>query len=346
MTRARDRALLTRLILVVATVGCFVGLTFMGALHSPEPNGLQLGIVGTQAQAAQVSSALEANAPDAFDTTSFTTVQRARDAVLDRDVVAAYAQADGRARIIVASGGGALSRDTAIRLGEQLAAQSGAQVQVTDVAPLPDEDRAGLSPFLLVVSILIPSLLSAAVLVFGAPKARPRARLSAALGGGLLLGLLNTAVIDVVLGALPGHYWELAGLTTLTSWAITLPLLGLHRLMGPPGVGLGALLFAVIGVPTSGAAVGPSFLPDLFQYLTLAFPAGEAIPAVRSVAYFEGAGITPPLLLLAGWALAGAAVLTFDRSAARPVPRPDRGDGASLEGPASYDPLSAAAHQW
>ncbi len=318
-----DHTLLARLVVLISTMSGLIAVCFLGALHSPEPNNVDLGIVGTTEATRPVVQAIERMSPGSFDVTTYESSEDARSAVRDRKITAALEPGGGEFELFVAGAGGAMAKNSMIQMSEGLAAHTQSQLTVTDLVPLPEDDRAGLSPFLLVVSILIPSLVLAVLISVAAARARPRAKLVAALGGGLLLGSINTLVANGVLGAFPGHYWELAGVTTLASWAISLPLIALHRLLGPPGLALGALLFMVFGVPATGAAIGPDFIPDVFQVFTLAFPAGEAIPAVRNIAYFGGADAGISLVLLGAWTVAGALALSLGQARARsPIPDP------------------------
>lgn len=312
-----DQKLLARVVVATSTIGAIVALCFLGALHAPEPNDVELGVVGAPEQVSPVEQGIDSAAPGAFDISTYPSGEAASEAIRDRQITAAFIPGDSQLELLVAGAGGAIAKNNLIHLGEGLAGASNSAFVVTDLVPLPEDDPAGLSPFLLVVSLLIPSLLFGVLISMAAAGARPRAKLAAALAGGLLLGLTNTLIADTVLGALSGHFWALAGIATLTSWAISLPIIALHRLVGAPGIGLVTLLFVVFGVPATGAAIGPDFIPDFFQVFTLAFPAGEAIPAVRNLTYFDGANVGFSLLLLGSWACVGALGLIAKRATDR-----------------------------
>lgn len=312
-----------RVVIGVSLLGSLIALTFMGALHSPRPNGVDLGVVGPPQVVEQLSSQLKSADEDAFEVTTFETVEEAKSAILDRKIDAAFAPTPEAPTLIVAGAGGAIGKTNLTEMFRAVTAKQGGSLTVEDVRPLPADDRAGLSPFLLTVSLLIPSLLMGVALCLGASGASGRERLVGSVVGACLLGLFNTAIADFVFGALTGHYWALAGVATLTSLAISAPIIALHWLFGVPGIGLGALLFLVLGMPTTGAAIGPDYIPEAFQMFTTTLPAGEAIPVFRNIAYFDGADIGTKLILLTCWALTAAAVLLFWR------PRRDKGAAAS-----------------
>lgn len=313
MSHSHGLRAVARVVVGVSLLGSLIALTFLGALHSPKPNGVDLGVVAPSPVASALADKLDAAVEDAFDVTTFTTAEAARSAVLDREIDAAFAPGPQASTLLVAGAGGAIGKTNLTELFRGITAEMGGSLQVEDVRPLPANDRAGLSPFLLTVSVLIPSLLLGVALCLGAPGASGRQRLVGSIVGACLLGLLNTAVADFVFGTLTGHYWALAGVAALTSLAISAPIIALHWLLGVPGIGVGALLFLVLGMPTTGAAIGPDYIPEAFQVFTTTFPAGEAIPVIRNIAYFDAADISTNVLLLTCWALASAAVLLLWR---------------------------------
>lgn len=318
-----------RVVVGVSVVGCLVALTFLGALHAPKPNDVELAIVAPTSEAEQLRAQLTNAGGDAFVVTTVGDPDEAKQAILDREIDAAFAPSSRASTLLVAGAGGAIAKSNLTELFRDVTAGSGGELVVDDLRPLPAEDRAGLSPFLLIASILIPSLLIGVALSLAVPKASARERLYGSLAAGVALGLLNSAVAEW-LGALQGHYWALAGVAALTSVAISAPIIALHRLFGVAGIGLGGLMFLVFGMPTTGAAIGPKYIPDVFQLFTTTFPAGEAIPVIRNVAYFNSVDIGLNLALLSCWAAAGAVVLILSRKpcSLRPEIQVDR-DGSS-----------------
>ena len=275
-----------------------------------------------RAATAPVAAQLSQRAPGAFDVHRYSSLAAAELAVRTREVDAAFVPGPGPATLVTASAAGAVARASLVELFGGLAASTGTPLHEEDVAPLPEGDRAGLSPFLLAVSVLLPSLLAAVGIAVLGRRSSPPRRLLAAAGAAAGIGLTNAWVVDQVLGALTGHYWELAGIAALLSLAVSGPALALHRLLGAPGLALAALLFLVLGMPTSGAAVGPHYLPDLFAALTSAFPGGEAIPAIRGTVYFSGADVGTDLARLGTWAAAAVVALLAPspRRTASPLP--------------------------
>ena len=328
------QAHLVRAAVMAIVVGGLLAFTFVGALHSPQPNGLDVAVVGPPGLVDPVARQIEATDPSAFDITTYGDEAEARQAILERDIDAAFIPGETDSRLLVAGAGGAIAKSSLSELFREVAEKAGGELAVEDVRPLPEGDRAGLSPFLFTVSILVPSLILGAAIPLAGRGAGALHMLATTLLGGLVIGLSNSAIVDFGLDALTGHYWGVAGIATLTSWAVALPMIAMHRLLGKAGTGVMLLLFLVIGMPATGAGVGPDFIPDLFQIFTLAFPPGEAIPAFRNVVYFDAADTRLNVLLLSSWAAAGAALLAAARQApdlegnTTPTPQPTTVDGA------------------
>jgi hypothetical protein len=120
-----------------------------------------------------------------------------------------------------------------------------------------------------------------------------------------------------VLGLLPGPYLALAGVAALIILAMALPAAGLVRLLGPGGLGLAAVTFLFIGNPGSGNGSAPELLPGFWRAVGPLLPPGAGGTALRNVAYFDGAALGRPLVVLVGFVAVGGALLALRRGPAR-----------------------------
>jgi hypothetical protein len=75
----------------------------------------------------------------------------------------------------------------------------------------------------------------------------------------------------------------------------------------------------LLGNPFSAAPSAPEFLPQPWGELGQLLPPGAGVTAVRSVAFFDGAAIGRPLLVLAIWLVAGLLLVLLGRPARRTV---------------------------
>jgi hypothetical protein len=134
--------------------------------------------------------------------------------------------------------------------------------------------------------------------------------------GGAMTIAVSFAGILAWLGVSGGHFWAELSAISVTIAASALVVAGLVRLMGAAGAAVGALLLVIVGNPLSGIATSPRLLPAPWGEFGQWLPTGAGGTLLRSVAYFPGASVWPPLLILLGWAvLGGVMVLLFDHQA-------------------------------
>jgi hypothetical protein len=135
-------------------------------------------------------------------------------------------------------------------------------------------------------------------------------------------GLALAAVLQYWLGSLEGSYLGNAGVIATSIAAISLTLLGLEWLLGTAGLALGGAVMMLLGNPLSGMTSAPEMLPSGWGALGQLLPPGAAGTALRSVSFFDGAGATRPLVVLACWLLAGVLLCGLGalRSRGRAVP--------------------------
>jgi len=195
---------------------------------------------------------------------------------------------------------------------------------VTDVVPPRPDDTQALSPFFILLGVLVPSLAagSASALVFR--RSRPAWCVAAPVVVAVAIGAVAAALADGVADL--GHYPAIAAIAALFSLAVAAPTAALGRVR-PPLVGAAVLVFLVLGLPVSGGPAGlASFGPGFLRVLHPALPLGAAVSAVRGAVYFGGYGTAGPLWTLTAWAVAGVAgvalVTAWRRQApAAPVPQ-------------------------
>jgi hypothetical protein len=199
---------------------------YVAAFHAPRAKGLDVGVVGTPAQAASAQTQLDARQRGAFDVRRYATEADARAALLDTDVRGVLVPASHR--ILVAQAlGVAPTEAVAGGLG---AIASPAAVQ--DVRPLPSGDRRGLSSLFTVVGTLFPSLVFGVLLsVFG--RAQPaRVRWSAVVAYAVLAGVVVAFNVDVLVGAFDHEFRGVALVAGLLALAVSAAAHGLGHLRG------------------------------------------------------------------------------------------------------------------
>lgn len=301
-----DRKLLVASLGVLVAVFALV-LSNVAANHSPKPHGLPIGIVGTTAVADAARAELARAAPGAFDVHAYQSLASGRTAVLHRSVYGAF-QPIPFPVLLVAT---AASPPVAVLLEKtfaSVASRSRRSLAVSDLVPLPSSDSSGATSYSAILSLIIVGLAGTSV-VFILTRHRPEAvRVVLTVILGIGAGLITALVTDVLVGAFHDHFFQVWGVTTLFVLAIGLPIAAFQVIFGIAGTAIGAVLFLVIGNPASGGSSAPQLLPGFWRTLSQLLPPGAAVTSMRDVVYFNGHGSSQALIVLAVYAVLGAAV--------------------------------------
>ena len=111
--------------------------------------------------------------------------------------------------------------------------------------------------------------------------------------------------VDDLVGALEGEFFGIALVSGLLALAVSAAAHGLGRLGGPAGIALAVVILLLVGVSSTGGAVGHQFEPGFYSAVSQLLPPGTAVTAIRNVEYFDWAATFAPLAALAAWAVAG-----------------------------------------
>lgn len=303
-----------RLVLVSALVLPVVVLLAVLAFAWPAariaPREVPLGIVGSGAVGEQAALALGQAQPGAFTTTLYATDAAARHAIEDREVYGALELSADKLTVLTASAAGPAVAQLITQVADTFAEQSAAHgrpltITSSDVVPSSPQDPRGMviSSALLPLTICSVILAAAIALLLGI---RPAWRQLIALAAvSALCALAAYLVAQGCLGALPGPHVKTWGALALMMFAMSSTVAGLISLIGPPGLGLGALLLVFVGNPFSGVTSAPELLPRAVGDVGRLLPPGAGASLLRETAYFDGRGPAVHLVVLIGWSLFG-----------------------------------------
>jgi hypothetical protein len=297
--------LLVALGVVLLVQGLFV-VSYVGALHNPQPHDLPFGVVG--APAAGLAAAVDKQL--SLRTTTYTSASAAARAIDRRSIYGALITDPSGTSLFVApaaSNGAAIALTTAFT---KVASAGGQKLTVVQVHPLADGDRVGIVPFLVVMALVVGGYLSAtmATTVGGAAAIRRHAPVLAVVA---VIGALATYLIaGPLLGGIPsGHFLELWGIFTFLMLAVAFAAAGLQILFGTIGTLIVIVTFVVFGAPAAGGSVATPFLPSFWGTIGPFLPPGAGTTAVRNTIYFDGNGIGKSLIVLAAYLVAGVVVV-------------------------------------
>ncbi|MFE9383584.1 DUF3533 domain-containing protein [Streptomyces sp. NPDC007025] len=287
-------------------------VSYIGAFHHPRPQGVPVAVVAP----AQAAERLDRLPGDPLSVTAVEDERAARARILDRKAEGAYLMdpRGGADTLLVASGAGGPQAQALRRVGERVADAQGRRLKVVDIAPSGPQDYESLTAFYLIVGWLVGGYLLASLMgvAAGTRPARPglgALRLAGTAVYAVLSGLGGAIVVDPVLHALPGHFvalWWVGALLVFGTAACTL---ALEAFLGVVGIGVAVLVFVVLGNPSAGGAFQRHLIPPFWRAVGEWIPTGAGTSAVRDIVYFSGHALGTPLLVMAVWAAAGAALL-------------------------------------
>ena len=294
---------LAGLILGLSTVLLLMLLAFVTPLLNSGAKDLPLAVGGPEAVTTQITQGLQAKSPDAFDVSTYNTAEEATQAVKDRDAIGAITAGPEGVTIVTASGAGSPYVQLLKQMGAGMA-ESGQHVNYVDVAPMTAKDPTGSALTALAMPMIFGGMASAVVFsrVFKNSRAK---QLIGALGVAIIGGLVASSILYFGFDALESNFWPTTGVIILGIATISTTVLGLNSLLGIAGLGLGAGTMLFISNPLSGMATGMHWLPSPWGALGQYLPLGAAGTAIRSSAFFDGAGMTNSVIVLLCWIIAG-----------------------------------------
>ncbi len=309
---------------IVLTVVVLMSLS----MHQPDIHGLPVAVVApTSAAADEFVEAVEPQLGEYVDL-QVAASDEVNDLIRSQDLVAAYVlpSAAGQAPTLISAGGAGSSQQTIVtRLFGGVAAASGAELVLDDIAPLADTDTNGTNSLYVGMSWIMAGFLFFAMFRGGAPDLkRTRDLLPMVAGWSVGISIWLWFLFDVIIGAVNGHALALIGAGSLTVFGVAWASAVVIRTVGLGGLAPVITVVMLAGVPASGGGLSIYMVPDFFRPLAEVLPLPAAVDIVRSVVYLDGVGIWGDVLVLALWAVIGLALnlLVVDRWVNRDGARP------------------------
>ncbi|MFF8896278.1 hypothetical protein ACF082_02150 [Streptomyces lydicus] len=303
-----------------------MGLAYLGAFAHPAPHHLPVAVVGSSRSAQLLAQSINDKAGGDLEVRTVAHRSTAVDQLNHQDIFGAYvpkgdgggkgrgdvgdARATGAGRaatpeLLVATAASDTSASVVQKIFTPLAAQQGAPLKVTDVAPTADDDPTGQGIFFLLVAISIGSYASVAV-IGGAGAVLPiRLRAALAVGTSFVVSLIGTAFAGPVFHLVDHSLWGLWGMAWLYSAGILLIGTGLHTFL-KRWTTLGVMaLFVMLNFTSSGGIFRPEMQNGFFAALHSFWNGAGFVEGVRSHVYFDGYGLSGHLWTLALWLVVG-----------------------------------------
>ncbi|QRP47563.1 carboxypeptidase regulatory-like domain-containing protein [Amycolatopsis sp. FDAARGOS 1241] len=278
---------------------------YLIAFHHPQPHHVPVA-VADPAAAAHVRAALDQASPGGFDVRAVPGAGAARRGVLDRSVAAAFV-ADAAHPVLYVAKANGVPLETVLTQAFTPQAARGTTLTVTDLAPTAPGDATGNGLFYLVLAWAFPSYFAVMMLLRAVGLSR-RGKVLTLLGWDAFLAVAGYFIarsMDVV----PDAPAVLA-VAFLFCLVISLTSQGLVPIFKQFFPGVAVVLFIILSVASSSGAMPSVLEPAFFRALHPILPMGNLIDAVRGIAYFHGAGVAGPVLVLGAWFALGTALNT------------------------------------
>jgi hypothetical protein len=287
-------------VLAIAVAQAVLALLFAWPAGRATPHGVPIAVAGPALMAEAGARSLEKSPPGGFTVTRLPDLTAARAAVMQRRVYGAVVIEDQGLRLLVASGASpAIAQQLVQALDAVQARAQGASLQVEDLAPTPGRDPRGLVPGTALLALLITSI-GGGYLIFSRFP-RPAERVAGLIGLAVAAGAAGELVLHGVLGALDGPVLAEAAVVGLVVLGAAAATTAFGVIADTAGIALAAVLVVAVGYPISGAISAPELVPQPWGAVGRILPAGAGSSALRSVAFFDGAGATGPMIVLCGW---------------------------------------------
>ena len=309
------RLLVVALGVVLLIQGLFV-ISYVGALHNPQPHNVPFGITGPPKLAAAVGTQFS------LRTKTYADESAARRAIDQRSIYGALITNPSATTLLTAPAASNAVATALTTAFTTAAAATGQKLTVVQVHPLAGGDRVGIVPFLVAMALVIGGYLSATMVTTLGGTATMRRRAPILAGTAVIGALVTYLIAGPLLGGIPsGHFLELWGIFAFLMLAVAFAAAALQSMFGPLGTLIVIVVFVIFGAPAAGGSVARPFLPGFWSTIGPFLPPGAGTTAVRNTIYFGGNEIQQSLLVLAAYLVAGGVVLVgiSRRSKSQPI---------------------------
>ena len=302
-------------VLALTAVITLMLLSFLAPVMNSGPKDLPFAVAGPEAAVKPMLEGLGQKQPGAFDVTTYESPDAAKQAIQNREAIGGMAVEKDGLHVFTAAGAGTPYKQMLTQMAQGME-KSGQHVTIEELAPTTADDPNASGISVLAMPLAFGGMASAAMLTFGL-KGRRWGKIVGSLAFSTVAGFVAAAIMQFGFGNIDGNYFELAAVLGLGIAGTSMFVLGLESLLGAPGLGVGALVTIFISNPLSGIGTGWQWLPSPWGHIGQFLPIGAAGNAVRSVAYFNGAGITHSVIVLLAWMLVGCLFVALSSARSR-----------------------------
>lgn len=276
---------------------------YLASFSAPTIEDAPVSVIGSE----QLAAELEESAGGVLAVSSVDSLDEGNEALTSGEVIGLVDPTTEPAHIYVAS---AHQYQASTIAQQTLAGLVGTDAEVTDIAPLPAHDAFGMVSMYLMLTWCIGGYMVAMFIgMMGAPLLH-RTRIGIIAGGSVVVSLLANFLAGPVIGAVDGHFWQLAGIAAAWIFAIGMTVNGLSYFFGRFITAPAILIFVFLSMPASGAAYPTWMLPAIFGHLQHYVVGFGMTEMIKQTLYGVGEAWSVAWMQLVGYLIVGI-VLTI-----------------------------------
>ncbi|MFV0137592.1 hypothetical protein ACLGIH_31140 [Streptomyces sp. HMX87] len=302
-----------------------MGLAYMGAFVTPEPNHLPVAVVGSGPEAEALARSVQDEAGDALDVRTVATRAEAVGLLRSRAITGAYVPGERTPEVVVATAASDMGAMAAEKVFAPVAEQHGVPLTVTDVAAPVDDDPTGQGLFFLLVAVSIGSYASVAAIGAAGSALPMRVRALLTLGVSGVVGGIGALLAGPVFHLAHHDLAGLFGMAWLYAAGILFLGVGLHTFLKRWTTLAMMVLFVMLNFTSSGGLFRPELQNGFFGTLHAFWNGAGFVEGARGLLYFDGDGLARNLWTLAAWLVLGLAAVAVaalrERATAPAAPR-------------------------
>ncbi|MFF0455163.1 hypothetical protein [Nocardia africana] len=295
-----------------------MGLAYLGAFHQPEPNHVQVAIVGDSPQVKVMAQTLKDRAGDALDVVTLTDRADAVDRLQHRELAGAFVPEAQSPELLVAKANSDTTAMAVETVFGTVTAQQNLPLRTIDIAPTASGDPTGQGLFFVLVALSIGAYGSVAAISVAGAGTRMAVRALTAVATSLVVSVIGIVLAGPVFHVVDHDYASIWAMGWLYAAGILFIGIGLHPFLKRWTTLAMMVLFVMLNFTTSGGIYRPELQNGFFGALHSFWNGAGFVEGARSLLYFDGnGGLGGRIASLALWFAAGVVLVlvggTYER---------------------------------
>jgi hypothetical protein len=288
-----------------------MGLAYLGAFHEPQPDHLQVALVGSGAQTQVFAQSINDKALGKLDVRTVPTAKAARKLLTEREIAAAYQVKGAGAVLFVATAASDTTASIAEKIFLPIAYEQHLPLQVEDVVAPNEHDPTAQGLFFLMVALSVGGYSCAIAIAAVAGRLGVLWRAGIAVAGAAVVAGLGVLIAGPVYQVIDHRQWGIWLLAWLYDAAIILLGVGLHPVLRHWTTPVLTLLFVMLNFTSSGGIFTADTVPPFFAGLSTFWNGAAWLHAVQTLSYFPGQDFWLDGLKLGLWLAAALLILVL-----------------------------------